>query len=53
MDPKMAEAYYQLGMTQVNQNKLPEAKASLQQYLKLAPRGPNAATAKAIVDSIK
>ena len=53
LDPKMAEAYYQLGMTQVNQNKLPEAKTSLQQYLKLAPTGPNAGTAKAIVDSIK
>jgi Flp pilus assembly protein TadD len=53
VDPKMADAFYQLGMCQVNQNKLTEAKGNLQQYLKLAPTGPNAATAKAIVDSIK
>jgi tetratricopeptide (TPR) repeat protein len=53
LDSKLADAYYYLGMTQVNQNKMPEAKASLQQYLKLAPTGPNAGTAKAIVDSIK
>jgi tetratricopeptide (TPR) repeat protein len=53
LDPKMAEAYYYLGMTLVSQNKLPEAKPNFQTYLKLAPDGPNAATAKAILDSIK
>jgi hypothetical protein len=37
----------------VSQNKLPEAKPNFQTYLKLAPDGPNAATAKAILDSIK
>jgi tetratricopeptide (TPR) repeat protein len=53
IDPKMAEAYYYLAMTLVNQNKLPEAKTNLETYLKLAPDGPNAATAKAVLDSIK
>jgi len=53
LDPKMAEAYYYLAMTLVNQNKIPAAKPNLETYLKLAPDGPNAATAKAILDSIK
>lgn len=53
LDPKMAEAYYYLAMTLVNQNKLTEAKPNFETYLKLAPDGPNAATAKAILDSIK
>lgn len=53
VDPKMAEAYYYLAMTLVNQNKLTEAKPNLETYLKLAPDGPNAATAKAVLDSIK
>jgi hypothetical protein len=30
-----------------------EAKTSLQEYLKLAPNGQNAATAKAILDTLK
>jgi tetratricopeptide (TPR) repeat protein len=53
LDPKNAEAFYYLAMCQVNQNKQTDAKANLQMYLKLAPDGPNAATAKAILDSIK
>lgn len=53
LDPKMSEAYYYLAMTLVNQNKLTEAKPNLETYLKLAPDGPNAATAKAVLDSIK
>lgn len=53
LDPKMAEAYYYLAMTLVNQNKLTEAKPNLETYLKLAPDGPNAGTAKAVLDSIK
>ena len=40
-------------MTLVNQNKIPAAKPNLEMYLKLAPDGPNAATAKAILDTIK
>jgi tetratricopeptide (TPR) repeat protein len=53
LDPKMAEAHYYLAMTLVNQNKLADAKPHFETYLKLAPDGPNAATAKAILESIK
>jgi tetratricopeptide (TPR) repeat protein len=53
IDPKMAEAFYYLAMTEVNQNKLADAKPNLETYLKLAPDGPNAATAKAVLESIK
>ena len=53
LDPKNAEAFYYLAMCQVNQNKLTDAKGNLQTYIKLAPDGPNAATAKAIIESIK
>lgn len=50
--PTMAEAHYYLGMCLVNEGKVPEAKAALEQYLKLAPTGPNAPTAKAVIDSL-
>lgn len=53
LDPKMADAHYWYGMSLVNQGKLPEAKAPFQEYLKLAPTGQHAATAKAILDTIK
>lgn len=53
LDPKMADAYYYLGMTLVSQGKTKEAVAPLQEYLKLAPAGDNAATAKAVLDTIK
>ena len=38
-------------MVLINEGKVPEAKKSLAEYLKLAPTGPNAATAKAIIDT--
>jgi tetratricopeptide (TPR) repeat protein len=53
LDPKMAEAHFQLAMCLVNQNKLPDAKTHFQEYLKLAPTGPNAGTAKVMLDNIK
>jgi tetratricopeptide (TPR) repeat protein len=53
LDPKMAEAHYWLGMTLVSQGKLPQAKAPLQEYLKLAPSGEHAETAKALLAQIK
>ena len=52
-DPKMADAHYLLGMTLVNQGKLQEAKTPFTEYLKLAPTGQHAATAKAILATIK
>ncbi|MCC7008692.1 MAG: tetratricopeptide repeat protein [Acidobacteria bacterium] len=48
LKPDMAEAYYELGMLYVKQNKIPDAKKMLAEYLKLAPNGPNAEMAKAI-----
>ena len=53
LDPKMAEAYYQAGVASIGQGKMTEAKARLTEYLKLAPNGPNAATAKAMIAQIK
>jgi tetratricopeptide (TPR) repeat protein len=44
-----AESHYQLGMALVNEGKLQEAGSEFNTYLKLAPEGPNAATAKALV----
>ena len=44
-----AESHYQLGMALVNEGKLAEAGAEFNTYLKLAPEGPNAATAKALI----
>ncbi len=38
-------------MVLINEGKVAEAKKSLAEYLKLAPTGPNAATAKAIIDT--
>jgi len=48
LKPDMADAYWELGMLYVKQNKIPEAKKALAEYLKLAPNGANAETAKAI-----
>jgi tetratricopeptide (TPR) repeat protein len=52
-DPKLAEAYYMLGMIYVGMDKKPEAIKALETYLSLAPTGDNAATAKAILAQIK
>ncbi len=44
-----AESHYQLGMALVNEGNLAGAATEFNTYLKLAPEGPNAATAKALV----
>ncbi len=49
-NPNHAEAHYQLGMALVNQGKLAEAAGEFETYLKIAPEGPNAATAKGLLD---
>jgi tetratricopeptide (TPR) repeat protein len=51
--PDHAEAHYQLGMALVNEGNLPGAATEFETYLKLAPTGPNAATAKGILGTIK
>ena len=51
--PDHAEAHYQLGMALVNEGNLAAAGAEFQKYVDLAPNGPNAATAKGILATIK
>jgi tetratricopeptide (TPR) repeat protein len=51
--PDHAEAHFQLGMALVNEGNLPAAGNEFETYLKLAPSGPNAATAKSILATIK
>src|SRR5258708_36097641 len=50
--PDHAEAHYQLGMALVNEGNLAGAATEFETYLKLAPAGPNAATAKSILGSL-
>ena len=52
-NPNHAESHYQLGMALVNEGNLPAAGAEFETYLKIAPEGPNAATAKGILATIK
>jgi tetratricopeptide (TPR) repeat protein len=52
-NPNHAEAHYQLGMALVNEGNLAAAAGEFETYLKLAPSGPNAATAKGILGTIK
>lgn len=51
LKPDLAEAHYLMGMVLINEGNVADAKKSLAEYLKLAPAGPNAATAKAILDT--
>lgn len=52
-NPNHAEAHYQLGMALVNEGNLQGAANEFDTYLKLAPDGPNAAQAKALVAQLK
>jgi tetratricopeptide (TPR) repeat protein len=52
-NPNHAEAHYQLGMALVNEGNLAAAGTEFETYLKLAPMGPNAATAKGILTTLK
>ena len=53
MDPTLAEAHYWLGMALINEGDMPGAKSSFETYIKLAPTGQFADTAKGILASIK
>lgn len=53
LDPKMAEAHYQLAMTFINEGNVGEAVKSLESYLALAPAGPNAQMAKDMLPELK
>lgn len=52
-NPNHAEAHYQLGMALVNEGNLAGAATEFETYLKLAPDGPNAPTAKGLVAQLK
>jgi tetratricopeptide (TPR) repeat protein len=51
--PDLADAQYYLGMCLLNEGNTADAKTALQEYMKLAPTGANAPTAKAILDEMK
>jgi len=53
LDPNNPDAHYWLGMALVNGGDLAKAKPEFETYLKLAPTGQYAATAKAVLGSIK
>lgn len=52
-DAAFANAYYELGMIYVRAQKNAEARQNLQKYLELDPKGPNAATAKEMLNYVK
>ena len=52
--PDMAEAYYYIAMAIINEGKdLPAAGRMLTEYVRLAPNGPHAAEAKAMIPDLK
>ncbi len=53
LDPKMADGHYWLGMTNLNKGAMADAKKNFQEYIKLAPTGQHAESAKAIIAQIK
>ena len=53
LDPKMADAFYWLGMCRINQGHLPDAKAPFLEYMKLAPTGQYAEQVKGMLEIIK
>ena len=52
-NPNHAESHYQLGMVLVNEGNLAGAAGEFETYVRLAPEGPNAAQAKALVAQLK
>jgi Tfp pilus assembly protein PilF len=53
LDPSMAEAHYQLGIALVSTGNAAEAIKSLEQYLALAPKGPNAQMARDMLPELR
>ena len=52
-DPNMADAWYQLGMANLNTGDMNGAVTAFEGYLKAAPNGPKAAEAKTIISQLK
>ena len=53
MDANHSEAHYQLGMALLNEGKMAEAVTEFETYVKIAPTGQNAATAKSMIAQLK
>ena len=53
LKPDFADPYYELGTLLIGQNKVPEAVASLEKFLALAPDHPNAGAAKQLLQALK
>ena len=53
LDPAYVDGYFQRGMTYFGMQKLAEAKADFQKVVELAPTGPQAETAKKVLDQLK
>jgi len=52
-DPNFAEAHYLLGKAYINLGKLPDSAKELQEYLRLAPSGPNKDDANKTLEMLK
>jgi tetratricopeptide (TPR) repeat protein len=52
IDSQFADGYYQLGLCHVALGSNPEAVAAFNKFIELAPESPDAATAKAIVETL-
>jgi hypothetical protein len=52
-DPTIVEAYYWRGISYVQQQKLPEARADMQKVVELEPSGPNADKARKALEQLK
>jgi tetratricopeptide (TPR) repeat protein len=53
LDPNLAEAHFQLGMTYINSGDVGEAIKLLEHYLAIAPNGPNAQMAKDVLPELQ
>ena len=53
IDPNLADAWYQLGMANLNTGDMNGAVTAFEGYLKAAPNGPKAAEAKTIISQLK
>jgi len=52
-DPTFAQSYYELGMVYVRSGKSAEAKANLEKYIELDPKGKDVATAQEMLKYVK
>jgi lipoprotein NlpI len=53
IDPNLADAYYQLGLSYVNKAESEKAISNLEKYLELQPEGQYAETARSLLEYLK